>query len=125
VLFEQERFDEAAEMAELAERSGSSDDLSTQVTARGVKAKLLAQRGEVAGAIDLAEGAIDMLRGSDFADLHGGALVDLAEVYERAGRREDAIAALRSAVEVYERRGLRPLIERTNARLEQLASPTG
>jgi len=125
VLFDQERFDEAAEMAELAERSGSSDDLSTQVTARGVKAKLLAQRGEVAGAIDLAEGAIDMLRGSDFADLHGGALVDLAEVYERAGRREDAIAALRSAVEVYERRGLRPLIERTNARLEQLASPTG
>ena len=125
VLYEQERFDDAAEMADLAERSGASDDLSTQVTARGVKAKLLARRGDVSEAIDVAEGAIDMLRESDFADLHGGALVDLAEVYQRAGRREDAIQALRSAVDVYERRGIQPLIERTSALLEQLASTTG
>ena len=122
VLYEQGRFDEAAEMADLGERSGASDDLATQVPARGVKAKLLARRGDVAGAIEVAEGAIEMLTGSDFADLHGGARVDLAEVYERAGRREDAIAALRSAVDVYERRGLRPLIERTRARLDQLSS---
>jgi tetratricopeptide (TPR) repeat protein len=120
VLYGQGRFDEAAEMADLAERSGSSDDLSTQVTARGVKAKLLARRGDVTGAIELAEGAIEMLSESDFADLHGGALVDLAEVYQAAGRREDAIAALRSAIDVYERRGLRPLIERTRSRLDDL-----
>ena len=53
--------------------------------------------GEHAGAIEVAEGALDLLRESDFADLHGGARVDLAAVYQRAGRREDAIAALRSS----------------------------
>jgi predicted ATPase/class 3 adenylate cyclase len=125
VLYGEGRFDEAAEMADLAERSGSSDDLSTQVTARGVKAKLLARSGDAAGAIIVAEGAIDMLRESDFADLHGGALVDLAEVYQRAGRTEDAAAALRQAIEYYERRGLQPLVERTTTKLQQLSPSTG
>jgi tetratricopeptide (TPR) repeat protein len=122
VLYEQGRFDEASEMADLAERSGSPDDLSTQGAVRSVRARLLARRGDVEAAIELAERALELLEGSDFGDLLGRAREDLAEVYERAGRREDAVAALREAVDVYERWGVLPLIERTKARLERLES---
>ena len=42
-LYEQGRFDEAAEMVGVSESLGASDDLVNQVGGRGVRAKLLAQ----------------------------------------------------------------------------------
>ena len=120
VLYAEGRYEEAADMADLGRRSGSPDDVSTQVPATSVQAKLLARDGHFDAALELAGEAVEMTAESDFFEVRGQALEDLAEIHERAGRPDDAAAALRQAVELYERRGILPLIERTRARLQQL-----
>ena len=50
----------------------------------------------------------------------GEALSDLAEVLEAAGRRDEAAAALREALERYERKPVIPLARRTRERLAAL-----
>jgi len=42
---------------------------------------------------------------SDFVNVHGDALVDLADVLRRAHRHEDANDALRSAATLYQQKG--------------------
>lgn len=49
--------------------------------------------------------------------LQGDALCDLSEVLEAAGRRDEAAAALREALERYERKRIVPLASRTRERL--------
>lgn len=50
----------------------------------------------------------------------GNALFDLAEVLEAAGRRDEAAAALREALDRYERKPIIPLVRRTCERLAAL-----
>jgi class 3 adenylate cyclase/tetratricopeptide (TPR) repeat protein len=123
-LYEQGRLDEAEEMAGVAKGAGAPDDLSTQAVWRGVRAKVLARRGELAPAIALAEEAVAMMAASDFADLRARAQMDLAEVYRIAGRREEAVAMLRETLDLLERTGIVPLIERVRAGLAELERPT-
>jgi class 3 adenylate cyclase/tetratricopeptide (TPR) repeat protein len=120
VLYAQGRYEEAGDMADLGRRSGWPEDVATQVPATSVQAKLLARDGDIEAALELAGEAVEMTAESDFLEVRGQALEDLAEVHELAGRPDDAAAALRQAVELYERRGILPLIERTRARLQQL-----
>ena len=49
--------------------------------------------------------------------MQGDALCDLAEVLEAAGRRDEAVAALREALERYKRKQIIPLARRTAERL--------
>jgi hypothetical protein len=55
---------------------------------------------------------------------HGDALVDLAEVLEVAGRREEAAAEVEKALERYERKGNLVMAERARSRLEDLREAT-
>ena len=50
----------------------------------------------------------------------GEALSGLAQVLEVAGRRDEAVAALREALERYERKQIVPLARRTHERLAAL-----
>jgi tetratricopeptide (TPR) repeat protein len=49
--------------------------------------------------------------------LQGDAYCDLGEVLEVAGRREEALAAWRMALDRYERKGIIPLARRIRERL--------
>jgi tetratricopeptide (TPR) repeat protein len=79
-----------------------------------------AARGEYAEAEQLAREAIDLSLRSDSPLRQGEALSDLAEVFDAAARREEAAAALREALECYERKPVIPLARRTRERLAAL-----
>ena len=65
----------------------------------------MARRGAFAEAEEFGREAVELAETSDFVPAHGDALADLAEVFELAGRREDAARALEGAVELYEVKG--------------------
>ena len=118
VLFEQDRFDEAAEMVLVSEGLGASDDLVNQVGGRGIRAKLLAQGGEIESSVAMAEEAVAMTDGIDFWDVLTDAHECLGEVHRLAGRRDDAIASFGRALDVCARKGVVPAIERIRRKLD-------
>jgi hypothetical protein len=61
-----------------------------------------------------------MLGETDALPAQGNALFDLADVFDAAGRRDEAAAALGDALERYERKQLVPLAHRTRERLATL-----
>src|SRR5207245_9363761 len=75
----------------------SSDDLVSQVVWRGTRARVAAQRGELAEAERLAHEAADLAARTDFLVVHGDALVDLAEVLSVANRPDRKSTRLNSS----------------------------
>jgi predicted ATPase/class 3 adenylate cyclase len=124
VLWAQGDEDEAERFTRLSEDATSSDDVEAQALWRAVRAKVLAGRGEPAAAERLAQEAVALARASDDLELQGDTFVAMGEVLWRAGRPEDAAAALGAALDRYERRGIVPLIDRVRARLEELEAST-
>ncbi len=59
---------------------------------------------------------------TDSTARQGDAIFDLGDVLESAGRCDEAAAAYRQALELYERKGVVPLARRTRERLAQLRS---
>ncbi len=117
-LYEQGRLDDAEEAATLSRVTASGEDVSAQIVWRGVKAKVLARRGETYEADALAREAVELAAGTDFLTYHADALVDLAEVLDAAGRAEDAQDAVRSAIDLFEEKGNLVSAERARQRLE-------
>jgi tetratricopeptide (TPR) repeat protein len=87
---------------------------------RQVIALVHASRGEHADAVRLAREALTFAHETDSPVDQGYAYCDLAEVLEAAGRREEAIAAWREALDRYERKGIIPLARRVRERLAAL-----
>jgi tetratricopeptide (TPR) repeat protein len=125
VLWAQGQDDEAERFTQLSEEAASSDDVEAQALWRAVQAKVLARRGEPTAAERLAREADALARTSDDLELQGDTLAALGEVLRRAGRPQDATAALRAALERYERRGIVILAERVRARVGELEARTG
>ena len=119
-LYELGRFDEAEDWARKGLELGDSEDVITQTLARQALAKVLARRRQHTEGESLARQAIALADGTDALLVQGDARQDLAEVLELAGRREDATAALREALERYERKGALVPAERVRARLAAL-----
>lgn len=84
----------------------------------------IAARGEIDDALALAREALTVAAQLDEPEIHAQALVALAEVLERAGRRPEEDDALRKALDLYERKGNRPAAARIRAQLEELAAVT-
>jgi class 3 adenylate cyclase/DNA-binding SARP family transcriptional activator/tetratricopeptide (TPR) repeat protein len=104
-LYRQQRLDEAAELAARARETASEDDLWSQALSRGTGAKVLAAQGRAAEAERLAEEAVELVEATDALDLHGSALLGLAEVLLVTGRKEDAAARADEALALFERKG--------------------
>jgi len=105
ILYEQDRDDEALEAAEWAERLVAAGDMETILRYAGVRAKILAHRGQPEEAERLAREVLQMAEGTDWLNFQGDALMDLAEVLQLCGRREEAAEALRAAAERYRKKG--------------------
>ena len=117
-----DRFDEAEAWAGRAADLGATETV-TEMTWRQVKAKVLARRGEHAEAARLAREAVALGEETESPDAQGGAHADLAEVLLLGGRRDEAVAALETAVERYERKGNIVSAQRARARLAELRDP--
>jgi len=62
------------------EEMAADDDVDAQALWRGVRARILAARGEVSLAIELASEAVSLRRSTDSPVLQAEAFMDLAEV---------------------------------------------
>src|SRR6266540_5681129 len=121
-LYALDRLEEADAWAGRAVELGASDDAFTQMLWRQVRAKVLARRGEHGEAERLAREAVAIGEATDFLNGRGDACADLAEVFELAGQRDEATAALEEALALYERKGNLVMAERTKDRLAAAAS---
>ena len=119
-LYELGRLDEADEWSRRGLELADPDDMATQVLARKVQAKVLARRGQHERAESLAREAVALADETQALVAQGDARVDLAEVLEVAGRREEAASLLKDALERYERKGALALVRVARGRLAAL-----
>ena len=110
--------EEADSWCAASREAAAGDDLSAQIVWRGARAKILASRGRHEEAQELASEAVGLASGTDFVTYHADACLDLGEVLARAGRAEEAAAALRAGVDLYERKGNVVSAGRARSRLE-------
>src|SRR5262249_10053813 len=92
--------------------AGVTSVLDAAITWRGVRAEALAERGEHADAVQLARGAVDMAAATDGLLHHADARLALAATLRAAGRRDEADAEGRRAIELWEAKGATVLVER-------------
>jgi Tfp pilus assembly protein PilF len=105
VLCAQCEYAEAEEFSRASEAPARANDVLANVIWRSARALARAGLGDLETAESLARDAVAFAGQSNFLNVHGGALVALAEILERTGRGEDAASALRDAVSLYEQKG--------------------
>jgi tetratricopeptide (TPR) repeat protein len=116
-LYELDRLEEAEAWAGRAEKVGASEDAATQRLWRQAMAKVLARRGEHAGAERIAREAVAIGEGTDDLNGRGEAFADLAEVLILGGKPDEAAVALREALDRYVRKGNLVSAQRARARI--------
>ncbi len=124
-LYGEGRLDEADDLARRAQAAAAPDDLWSQVLSRGTRAKVSASRGGHEEAERHAREAVELTAATDALDMHGNALVDLADTLALGGREEEAATCLEDALVLYERKGNDVSAERTRARLTASEAPGG
>jgi tetratricopeptide (TPR) repeat protein len=123
-LYRRGRLDEAMLATVASEAATAGDDLASQMAWRGVRAKILAARGEHRQAETLARSAVSFADQTDLLSLAGDAYLDLATVLTRGGRSEEAERAVKAALDLYGQKGNRAAAARAERLLESLdASP--
>jgi predicted ATPase len=105
VVFRQGRNEEAARLAEQVRTFVGVDDLDAQPRWRVVLARILSSRGAHEEAEELAREAASLVEPLDFIDLKADVHDALGEVLARAGRSDEAAAALERAIALHEQKG--------------------
>jgi tetratricopeptide (TPR) repeat protein len=111
---------ELAEAERWAGRSaelGAADDAATQMLWRQIQAQVLARRGKVGDAEQLARQAVAIAVNTENPNGQAGAFAALGEVLAMAGRPEEALAAFEEALERYEPKENLVMAGRTRDRL--------
>ena len=120
-LYKQGLYDEAEHQTKTSETNGASDDVATQMLWRPVRAKILAQRGDLEQAERLAREAVELSEPTDSLDMRAEALMDLGEVLSIAGKPEAARRALEQALALCEQKGNTVAAGRARGALEGLS----
>jgi ATP/maltotriose-dependent transcriptional regulator MalT len=121
-IYAQGRYEEAERFAGISKEAAASDDVTSQSLWRGVRAKVLAQRGELAEAERLARKGLAMIEKTECVLIHSLALLDLAEVLRLAGDTSEAAELAERALTLYEKKGIVVMAEKTRALLADLAA---
>ena len=104
-LYRQGRLEEAEQWADVARSNTSSDDQSALLVLGPVEARLLARRGELSEARDLAEEAVRLADRTDGLNLIAFARLALAEVLGAADLVDEAQRTIAEAIDLFERKG--------------------
>jgi class 3 adenylate cyclase/tetratricopeptide (TPR) repeat protein len=123
VLYQLGRYDEAEEWSRRSEEASPPDDVVSHARWRAVRAKVLARRGDAKDADRLSAESVEWAFRSDMPKARGDCLFDRGEVLRLLGRSDEAHAALKEALAVYERKGITPAIERTTQAIAHLNNP--
>ncbi len=110
-LVEQGRDKEAFDLTVFCEEHGG-ESLKTTIAWCGVRARVLARRGDHGAAEVLAARAVAIADGTDALVDHGDARLDLAWVLREAGHEERAVAQAQRAAELFEAKGYESGAER-------------
>jgi class 3 adenylate cyclase/tetratricopeptide (TPR) repeat protein len=112
--------DEAEELTRTSEEVAAPDDLSSQISWRGVRAKVLARRGQAKEAQSLAREALRFGEGTDNLEVRAWSRWNLAEVLRMAARPDDAREEYQQAMNLWERKGNLVQVERCRRALDLL-----
>ncbi len=104
-LYRQGRLEDAEQWADVARSNTSSDDQSALLVLGPVEARLLARRGELSEARDLAEEAVRLADRTDGLNLIAFARLALAEVLGAADLVDEAQRTIAEAIDLFERKG--------------------
>ena len=125
VLLDLHEDEEALRFGTIARETSSSDDVMSQAGGRSVQARVLSRRGDHAEAETLAREAVEIMARTDYLDQHAAALIHLGHVLAAAGRREEAAAAAREALALFDRKGASFHVERTRRLIDEWAQADG
>jgi len=114
------QLDEAEQLAHRGRELCDPDDVWTQALWRQAQALVHSARAEHTEAVQFAQEAVAWWSRTDSLPRQSEAHCDLAQVFEAAGRRDEAIEAWRAALERYERKEIVPLARRVRQRLAAL-----
>jgi predicted ATPase len=103
-LYAQNRFDEAEECVIAGGDARDRSDALTRVVGTAIEAKLLARRGELQRAEELARGAVELAEETDAPNVRAAARVALAEVLALQ-RNARAAREVETAVRLLEKKG--------------------
>jgi tetratricopeptide (TPR) repeat protein len=120
-LVEQGRIDDAEQYVNVSREATQEHDPSGQAHWRLAAARVLVRRGAAEEAVRLANEGIAIIGQTEELLSLPGLLLDQAEVLELAGRGDEAVGALREALDVAARKGA--VVEENRAR-ERLAALT-
>jgi len=104
-VYRQGRYEEAEELTGISEQTAAPDDVYSQVLWRGVRAKVIARRGDLEAAEGVAREAATLAAPSDFLHLRSFALMSLSEVLRMAAKGDEAGAATEDAIDLFEQKG--------------------
>lgn len=91
-----------------AERIRHSKGCHDEIMCQGLSARILADHGHHAEALELASSAATLAAQTDLLSPHADALLDLAEVLAVSGRVSEAHAVAAQALDLYQRKGNLP-----------------
>jgi tetratricopeptide (TPR) repeat protein len=117
-LYAQGRYDEAERFVHVSEYA--SPGRAQKAYWGPLRAKLLARRGDHAGAEALVRESVAIWAQRDNLLWHGYALMDLAEVLQLAGRANEAALVVEEAVELFGRKGIVPAADAARSLLAEL-----
>jgi class 3 adenylate cyclase/tetratricopeptide (TPR) repeat protein len=103
--------DEAWRFGTIARDTSSTDDVMSQAGGRAVQARVLSRRADHGAAEALASEAVAIMAKTDYLAQHGDVLVHQAHVLHEAGKADEALAAAREAVALYEQKGATLFVE--------------
>jgi class 3 adenylate cyclase/tetratricopeptide (TPR) repeat protein len=112
-VYRQGRYEEALEIAEFSRSITIAGDVDAEVRGLGLLARAKARLDALDEAEPLAAEAVRLAEATDYLDGHATALMNQAEVLSLAGKRAEAAAAVREAIELFGRKG--NVVERARA----------
>ena len=104
-IYRQDRIDEAEHWVSVARANAASDDQSVQLVLGPVEAKLLARRGDVEKARELAEDVVRLADGTDGLNQIAATRLALAEVLRSGELHAEASRAIEDAIALFIRKG--------------------
>jgi tetratricopeptide (TPR) repeat protein len=119
-LLEQGRIDEAERYAEFGRDVAQIGDVSGQAFTRMAVARVLARRGKTVEAVELARGSVALMADTQEILTRPWLLTREAEVLDLAGLSDEAAAALREAIELWELKGASAEVRLAQERLAAL-----
>jgi tetratricopeptide (TPR) repeat protein len=119
VLFDLHQDDEAWRYATIARDTSSSDDVISQAGGRAMQARILSRRREDEAAEALAKEAVEIMADTDYLAQHAEVLVHQAKVLRESGKANEAVAAAREGLALYERKGATFFVEQTQRLIDE------